>query len=93
MSWAHRKLNQAHWKNARRAALRRAGFRCEGCGRPGRLEVHHVKPLEDGGAPFEHRNLRVLCFPCHRDAHQADRAVEVAGRSEWIRELRNAFTR
>lgn len=41
------------WKRARLTALRRAGWRCEGCGWPGRpvrssvLEVHHRRPLRD----------------------------------------------
>ena len=30
--------------------LERAGWRCERCGKAGRLEVHHVRPLHKGGA-------------------------------------------
>ena len=53
------------WAGARAAARARAGFRCEKCGGAGRLEVHHVVPLAAGGAPFDDRNLKVLCRRCH----------------------------
>ena len=93
VSWAHRRLNQAQWARVRRAALRRAGFRCQSCGRPGRLEVHHCDSLEAGGAPYDPGNLEALCFACHRDRHQDDRAQEVPGRAAWLEELRNGFAR
>lgn len=37
------------WARIRRAALERAGFRCEACKLPGRLEVHHRIPVAAGG--------------------------------------------
>ena len=87
MSWQHRSLNQKLWAAARRGELRAAGYRCRECGRPGRLEVHHKKPLEDGGSTYAPDNLRALCFPCHRSSHADERAKEVPGRLEWRREL------
>lgn len=92
MSWAHRKLHQATWRRARWEAIRRAGYRCERCGRPGRLEVHHRTPLERGGAPFDARNLETLCAICHREQHAAERAAEVPGRAAWREELKRAFS-
>jgi len=38
------------WKLTRLSALEAAKWRCQECGRAGVLEVHHVKPLADGGA-------------------------------------------
>ena len=61
-----RVYNSAAWKRARSAALSRAGRRCEECRGPSLdLEVHHVRPLAAGGAPFELGNLKCLCKPCH----------------------------
>ena len=53
------------WERVRRAVLTRCGRRCEACGRPGRLEVHHVVPLAAGGAPLDVDNVRALCRACH----------------------------
>ena len=65
----HRVLLSAKWARVRRAKLQAAGWRCEGCGRPGALEVHHIRPLHRGGAPFDLSNLQALCRACHTRIH------------------------
>lgn len=60
------------WQCVRRAVLQRDKYRCQECGRAGRLEVHHVKRIADGGAVFAPDNLRALCRDCHFDAHRGD---------------------
>ena len=50
-------------------ALDRDGWRCQTCGRAGRLEVHHLKSLDHGGKPFELDNLRTLCREHHIRIH------------------------
>lgn len=56
---------------ARRAALIRAGHRCEspGCERTRFLEVHHQRPRSSGGG-HETSNLQVLCAGCHQQIHR-----------------------
>ncbi|MDE0464614.1 MAG: HNH endonuclease signature motif containing protein [Caldilineaceae bacterium] len=49
----HAQLNQARWRRVRWAVLRRDGFRCQACGKAGRLEVDHVKPIDAGGESGE----------------------------------------
>ena len=44
-----RSLKGSWWERIRRAAFERDGWRCCACGRPGRLEAHHVTPLHKGG--------------------------------------------
>ncbi len=44
--------------------LRRDLYRCQKCGRGGRLEVDHVWPLWAGGEDRD-SNLVTLCVPCH----------------------------
>jgi 5-methylcytosine-specific restriction endonuclease McrA len=56
----------AAWRRARKAALERAGHRCEirteAC--TGRAtQVDHVNGAENDP---EHRHLRAACAPCHR---------------------------
>lgn len=70
----------ARWARVRLAVLAAAGWRCTQCGRAGVLEVHHRKPLADGGAPYDPRNLEARCRPCHFNAHQPAVAPDVA---EW----------
>ena len=70
------------WARARRAALDRDGWRCVECGHPGALEVHHVVPLDQGGAPLDLANLQTLCRGCHIGAHMDP------ARREWRRFLR-----
>jgi 5-methylcytosine-specific restriction enzyme A len=53
------------WKAVRLLAKRRDGFKCVQCGARGRLEVDHIKPIRDGGAPFDLENTQCLCVPCH----------------------------
>lgn len=59
----------ARWKRARLAALERAGWRCESCGKAGRLEVHHRQAVTDGGAVYDLANLEAVCRPCHFNRH------------------------
>lgn len=43
-----RSRHQARW-----AVLRHDGFRCQACGKAGRLECDHVKPIDAGGESGE----------------------------------------
>ena len=45
--------------------FRRDGYRCRACGLPGRLECDHVRPLHQGGDPWDLGNLQTLCRGCH----------------------------
>ena len=65
MSRHHLTLNRRRWAVARRRVLDRDGWRCQSCGRAGRLEVDHVEALEDGGDPWALDNLQTLCRRCH----------------------------
>lgn len=73
MSAHHRRLYQERrreWEAARRQALADASGRCLRCGDPA-TEVHHLKPLQDGGALTEQSNLAPLCKRCHKAQHRA----------------------
>ncbi len=51
------------------AALDRDRWRCQKCGKAGILEVHHIKPLEDGGKPYDLSNTLTLCRGDHIRIH------------------------
>ena len=46
---------------------------CNRCGVVATV-VHHIVPIEAGGARFDYSNLESLCEPCHRlhHSHRAD---------------------
>ena len=67
------------WALARSRALNRDGWRCRQCGRAGRLQVHHLHSLQDGGT-HEIENLRTLCREHHLDAHRQPQTPE---QQEW----------
>lgn len=50
---------------------------CEACDYTPRhrkkLHVHHIRPISRGGTTVA-ENLVALCFDCHNDAHELDRA-------------------
>lgn len=86
--WGHGKIYYElfHWSWAAPAALERADYRCENCGRaayyhdqitPVKLEVHHIIPLEGGIRTWTFLNLPwnliALCHDCHLEVHAAMR--------------------
>jgi len=62
-----RKRYDTRWTRIRAAFLREHPL-CEECAKAGRMvparEVHHVKPLSDGGT-HDTENLMALCKSCH----------------------------
>jgi 5-methylcytosine-specific restriction endonuclease McrA len=72
------------WQNARAAARKRDGERCRQCGSIDKLEVHHIKPLAEGGAEFDLSNLMTLCQQCH---------AGLGGRGQGGRERQTRHTR
>lgn len=60
----------------RKLALDRARWRCERCGSPERLQVHHVSGASDRSL----FNALVLCEPCHAEEHRARPGWKARGR-------------
>jgi len=55
------------WRRRRAQTIRRAGRRCQACGRRGPLDVHHLSYAHLGDErPDE---LIALCGPCHSRLH------------------------
>ena len=60
------KLDRRRWQLTRLRVFERDGWRCVSCCGAGRLECDHVRPLADGGDPYDMDNLQSLCRTCHR---------------------------
>jgi predicted restriction endonuclease len=56
------------WNMIRKAVLRRDRFQCQGCGRTGGLDLHHIVPVSRGGED-DPMNLISLCRECHTAIH------------------------
>ncbi len=69
MRWASYEdyLQTPEWQATRRAALERAGQRCQRCGSGEQLRVHHRTYVRLGAE--EPDDLRVLCDQCHEAVH------------------------
>lgn len=78
------------WIHTARQARRRAKWQCEWCGARGRLEVHHKKPVLEGGAWFDMENLVCLCRTCHISHHHGPQHKE---RAKWEKELQKQIGR
>jgi hypothetical protein len=59
-------IASAAWARVRRAALRRARWRCERCEARGDLDVHHRTYVRLGLERPD--DVEVLCPPCHEQA-------------------------
>lgn len=60
-------LKTEHWQTVRRAALKRARFRCQVCNANAPLDVHH-RTYENRGAEWA-SDVIALCRECHARHH------------------------
>jgi len=60
-----RKSGALQTRISKSEARSRAGWRCQACGRRGRLDVHHVIKRSRGGSDFDLDRLVALCRACH----------------------------
>ena len=87
MSQHHRRLKKKLWAHTRFLAFNRANFRCEKCGKAGKLEAHHKVALDSGGSPYDPANVETLCRDCH--ILQSISPM----RREWARYLKHTYKR
>ena len=71
------------WAITRRRVFDRDGWRCQRCGRTGRLECDHVLPIWRGGAVWDLDNLQALCVSCHVRKSVGERERKDPERDAW----------
>ena len=77
-------LPRSRWLATRRQVFERDGWRCVKCGKAGRLECDHIKPLHRGGDPWALDNLQALCRPCHIEKTREERrGLPIPGARSW----------
>jgi len=59
-----------NWTQIRHMVLERDNYTCQDCGSRDNLEVHHIKPICEGGDEFDPDNCITLCKNCHRRRHR-----------------------
>ena len=69
---ANNKLRAKLRDSTREALYKRAGDACEICGIESGLEIHHIKPLVEGGT-HDLENLTLVCYECHRGFYHGQR--------------------
>lgn len=79
------KRNPKLWAVLRAKVLKRDKYRCQSCGRAGKLECDHIKPVFQGGSEIDLTNLQMLCFHCHRRKSMIERGLK----SEYVDQLQD----
>jgi 5-methylcytosine-specific restriction endonuclease McrA len=69
-------LESRYWLIVKALLLKARGDRCEVCGSPGPLEVHHLTYAHRGAEIWHLDDLQLLCSLCHVHHHDAAEAVE-----------------
>ena len=83
MSKNHRRLCRTLWRRLREEVIISHGFRCAEC-LAFAVDVHHVKPLSEGGEAYSVKNLQALCRDCHIGKHMSESRRELRS---FVREL------
>ena len=90
-----RKVNpdRRTWNVVRRRVLTRDKYRCQHCGRGGRLEVDHIIPISEGGAMYDMANLQTLARACHIEKTRIEnRGVEHPEKLAWREYMASVLT-
>lgn len=82
MSRSHIAINKRVWAQLRRHVFTRDQYRCRKCGKAGRLECDHIRPIAQGGAVYDMENLQTLCRGCHIEKTRNERNG-TRTRSDW----------
>ena len=77
----------AEWEQQRQHAMRQGGWRCSKCGKAGRLEVHHIIPISEGGTN-DPENLTPLCRECHINIHRRQVSEREQAWETHVKEMR-----
>lgn len=88
-------LKSKVWAEKRKLALSRAHGKCESCGaayvNDSSLDVHHLT-YERVGGNEKPDDLKVLCYPCHKDADKKrDNQTDARRKNRYYRSRLSGF--
>lgn len=66
-----RSRNESAWKEIRKNAMERDGYKCQVCGGPGTM-VHHISRYK-ASMDNSNENLTTMCSSCHHAIHWSNR--------------------
>ena len=92
MSRHHVRLDSRRWRQLRKRALERAGYRSELSGRAGVLEVDHRVPIARGGELYDFDNLQVVTRSEHIEKTRRENERHDPARDEWRRLVAELMT-
>ena len=67
----------AEWEKLSKEVLQEEPI-CRQCKRRPSKIADHIRPIRDGGARLDRRNLQGLCWPCHEKKKVAERRRRAA---------------
>ena len=67
--------------------MKQCGWRCSKCGKAGRIEVHHIIPISEGGTN-DPENLACLCRECHINIHRRQVSERERAWETHVKEMR-----
>ena len=62
--WLGNAENNEEWREIKAEVKAERGAKCERCGSPMKLDLHHLKARYKGGQDVK-ENAQLLCEPCH----------------------------
>ena len=77
-------LRSETWQRLRSERLKIDGYKCQRCGRPFDLQVHHLYYPPDLGTEDVHRDLITLCDSCHEEVEHQKKAFRFDQQKAWM---------
>ena len=78
------------WQIVRLKVFKRDDWRCVRCGKAGRLECDHIRPIAKRGDWFAMSNLRTVCRNCHIELTAEENAKPIdPQRTEFLKMARD----
>ena len=76
-------VDRKRWNKLRLKMMDAANWRCRKCGKAGRLELDHIKPVSKNGDHWAESNVQILCRECHFLKTGAENRLNSEEKDAW----------
>ena len=83
--------NPRRWAVVRQFVFQRDAYRCQSCGKAGKLECDHIVPVVHGGDWWAIEGLQALCRSCHISKTRIERSGPDPERDAWRQRARDVL--